>query len=292
MILLDIRDRPFLAKSSSMGNIVVFSRCHALPAIAPWPVVVPWSTPMTTPHVEIYPTHDALVARSRDLVAERITAAVRDRGRCFIALAGGSTPKPLYAALATADLPWQQLYIFWGDERYVPITHPDSNAGMAKAAWLDQVPIPPDQIFPVPTSAADPQVTAKTYETMLKQAFGTAEDFPSFDIILLGMGDDGHTASLFPHTAALSVRDRGVTVGQKDADPRITFTVPLINHSRCVLFLVSGASKQAALTQVFSPAGDATAYPSRLIAPAGELWWLLDHGAGEPLRDRPGVLWV
>jgi 6-phosphogluconolactonase len=240
--------------------------------------------------VEIYPDRAALVQRSLALVVERIQSAVAARGRCVLALAGGNTPKPLYDALAQQALPWDKLHIFWGDERYVPIDHPDSNAGMAKAAWLDRVAIPATQIYPVPTDAADPATAAIAYEHTLQTVLGEEGGIPQFDLILLGIGDDGHTASLFPYTAALGVRDRAVTVGEKSGEPRITFTTTTINHSRCVIFLVSGSNKQNALTQIFAAEGDDSAYPSRLIRPQGELWWLLDREAGVPLVGQPGVM--
>jgi 6-phosphogluconolactonase len=155
---------------------------------------------------------------------------------------------------------------------------------MAKAVWLDRVPIPPDHILVTPTLEGDPAASARQYEAMVKSVFGglqgtSPDQIPEFDLILLGMGDDGHTASLFPHTAALAVSDHFVTVGNKGDDPRITLTAQLINQSRQVLFLVAGADKQAALAQVFAPSGDDHAYPSRLVRPQGELRWLLDRQA-------------
>ncbi|ASC72366.1 6-phosphogluconolactonase [Halomicronema hongdechloris C2206] len=239
---------------------------------------------MTAPHIEVLPDKAALVERALTLSVQLIQDAIAQRGRCTLALAGGSTPKPLYEALAQTNLPWSFLHIFWGDERYVPIDHPDSNAGMAKTAWLERVPIPPQQIHPVPTAAGDPAADAHQYEQSLRSVFPDA-DVPTFDLIFLGMGDDGHTASLFPHTEALQVRDRLVTVGHKDGQPRITFTVPLINQARTVLFLVAGANKQHALSQVFAEEGDAQMFPSRLIH-SQSLWWLLDHGAGQALLPR------
>ncbi|MDJ1179360.1 6-phosphogluconolactonase [Roseofilum sp. BLCC_M91] len=237
--------------------------------------------------VEVLPDKGALVSRALSLVKEKIETAIADcQGYCTIALAGGSTPKPLYEFLSQENLPWDKIHVFWGDERYVRSNHPDSNENMARQAWLDRVPIPPDHIHPMPTGAQDPQQDAQTHETQLRQFFGSSSgDFPTFDIILLGMGDDGHTASLFPHTEALAVGDRLVTVGNKDGQPRLTFTVPLINHARCAIFLVAGANKINALTQVFAPEGDSKAYPSRLIAPQGELWWLLDEAAGGSLKS-------
>lgn len=232
--------------------------------------------------VEVLPTRAALVARSRDLVVERVHAAVAARGRCTLVLAGGSTPKPLYAALNQASLPWAQMHILWGDERYVPLDHPDSNAGMAKAVWLDQVPIPAAQIYWPPTGEPTPEAAAALYNDTVASVL--APD-PHLDIVLLGMGDDGHTASLFPHTEALQVGDRQVTVGYKGDNPRLTLTASTLNQSRCVLFLVAGANKQTALAAVFAETGDAAAYPSRLIQPTGELWWLLDAEAGAGIGD-------
>ncbi|MBP0028374.1 6-phosphogluconolactonase [Roseofilum reptotaenium CS-1145] len=231
--------------------------------------------------IEVLPDKGALVSRALALVKEKIETAIASHGYSTIALAGGSTPKPLYEALSKETLPWDKIHVFWGDERYVPCDHPDSNENMARQAWLNQVPIPPQNIHAMPTRAQDPQQDAETHDTHLRQFFGESSgEFPAFDIILLGMGDDGHTASLFPHTEALAVGDRRVTVGNKDGQPRLTFTVPLINEARCVIFLVAGANKINALTQVFAPEGDSKAYPSRLIAPKGELWWLLDEAAG------------
>lgn len=232
----------------------------------------------------VVPDKQALSERALEIVVERINTALETRGICTLALAGGSTPKPVYEALSLLNLPWERLHIFWGDERYVSRDHPDSNQGMARQAWLDKIDIPPENIHPMPTDSQDAVLDAQKYETQLRQWFNlTSGEFPTFDLILLGMGDDGHTASLFPHTAALDVGDRSITVGDKDGQPRITFTVPLINHARSVLFLVSGESKRPALAQVFAEVGDARAYPSRLIHPQGELIWLLDQAAGAAL---------
>lgn len=236
--------------------------------------------------VEVLLDKSALVQRTLEVILEKLETALADRGTFSIALSGGSTPKPLYEAIATKELPWDKIHVFWGDERYVPHDHPDSNARMARNAWLDRVPFPPANIHPIPTDAEDPAVAAQHYEQELQQVFQVAPgEFPLFDVVLLGMGDDGHTASLFPHTDALHVHDRLITVGNKDGQPRITFTAPLINQSRCVLFMVAGASKQPALAQIFAPVADDMAYPARLIQPQGELWWLLDQAAGDALSQ-------
>ncbi|MFM9267140.1 6-phosphogluconolactonase [Tychonema sp. BBK16] len=235
--------------------------------------------------VEVLTNREELIDRALSVVRSKIEAAIAERGICTIALAGGSTPEPLYKAIATQDLPWDKIHVFWGDERYVPENHPDSNQKMARLAWLDQVNIPATNIHPMPTGSADPAADALTHQTELQQFFQVSDgEFPAIDIILLGIGDDAHTASLFPHTAALEVRDTLVTVGNKDGQPRITFTVPLINHARCVIFIVAGASKKPALAQIFAPAADDMTYPSRLIQPSGEVLWLLDAAAGEEVQ--------
>lgn len=235
--------------------------------------------------VEVLPDLSALVQRSLDLILPRVSQAIAERGIFTIALSGGSTPKPLYEALAAQNLPWDKIHVFWGDERYVPSDHPDSNEGMARKAWLDKVSIPSGNIHPMPTDEAEPAVAAKRHEQQLQKFFQSQPgEFPSLDVVLLGIGDDGHTASLFPHTEALKVHDRLITVGNKDGQPRITFTAPLINQARCVIFMVTGANKQAALAQIFASDGDDATYPARLVRPQGELWWLLDQAAGQALH--------
>jgi 6-phosphogluconolactonase len=232
-------------------------------------------------HIEILPDKAALVDRSLELVLAAATQAIAERGRFTIALSGGSTPQPLYEKLAEQTLPWDQVHVFWGDERYVAADHPDSNQRMARLAWLDRVAIPAANVHPMETTASDPAIAAQAHDAELRAFFNVKpEEFPSFDVILLGMGDDAHTASLFPQTEALQVCDRLITVGHKDGQPRLTFTIPLINQANSVIFMVAGASKQAALAQVFAPQADANAYPSRFIRPLGDLWWLLDQAAG------------
>lgn len=233
---------------------------------------------------EILSDQESLVNRAVEVITEKIESAIARRGQCTMALAGGSTPKPVYEELSQQTLPWQQLHIFWGDERYVPADHPDSNQKMAREAWLDRVAIPAENIHPMPTTAGDPDADAQKHEQELTIFFQCPEgEIPSLDIILLGMGDDGHTASLFPYTEALSVRDRLITVGNKGDSKRLTFTAPFLNQGQAVIFLVAGANKRPALKEIFSPTGDAMAYPARFIQPQGELWWLLDQQAGAEL---------
>ncbi|MBE9010324.1 6-phosphogluconolactonase [Pseudanabaenaceae cyanobacterium LEGE 13415] len=230
------------------------------------------------PHIEILSDLPTLVDRALELVLEKLNAAIASRNIATIALAGGSTPKPLYEKLAQQEFPWDKLHVFWGDERYVPADHPDSNQRMARLAWLDRVPIPAENIHPMPTSENDPAIAAQKHEAELQSFFNSQPgEFPAFDVILLGIGDDAHTASLFPHTDALKIRDRLITVGNKDGNPRITFTAPFINAAHRVIFMVAGANKYHALTQIFADEADEMTYPARLINPQGDLWWLLEQ---------------
>lgn len=242
---------------------------------------------MTQPQVEVLMDAPALVERAKELVMTEAQQALAQRDRFTIALAGGNTPKPLYEQLATQALPWSKVHVFWGDERYVPIDHADSNAGMAHRAWLDQVSLPAENIHPMPTDAAQPSDAAQTYETHLNNFFGSKSEpgqFPQLDVVLLGIGPDGHTASLFPHTAALQNCEHSIAVGDKDGQPRLTFTVPILNRARCVIFLVTGENKRTALQHIFAEQADALQWPARLVRPQeGKLIWLLDQAAGQEL---------
>ena len=158
---------------------------------------------------------------------------------------------------------------------------------MTAEAWLNKVNFPASNIHPMPTDGDNPQADAQKHHQELQDFFKLTDDeIPNFDLILLGMGDDGHTASLFPRTPALQVCDRLVTVGNKGDNLRITFTVPLINNANCVIFLVSGANKQPALAEVFSDKANHNQYPSKLIQPQGELIWFIDEAAGSIIDNR------
>ncbi|MBL1209975.1 6-phosphogluconolactonase [Geminocystis sp. GBBB08] len=220
---------------------------------------------------------NALITEATSLIITKIKDAIAKNNICTIALAGGNTPKPIYEAIAKTDLPWDKIHIFWGDERYVLPNHPDSNKKMPRESWLDKVDFPATNIHPMPTTSNNPQADADKHNQQLLDFFGITSGFPTFDLILLGMGDDGHTASLFPHTKALLICDRLITVGNKEDSLRLTFTVPLINQANCVIFLVSGSNKQEALQQVFSETGDSNQYPSKLIKPQGELIWFISN---------------
>jgi 6-phosphogluconolactonase len=237
--------------------------------------------------IEILSEQKILIERTQQIILTKIEAAIKLKDCCSIVLAGGGTPKPLYESLATQNLPWNKIHIFWGDERYVPAEHPDSNQLMARQAWLDRIDLPESNIHPMKINGMSPEEDAALHERELREFFGIAEgEFPTFDLIILGIGDDGHTASLFPHTAVLQEKQKAIAVGDKSGEPRITFTVPLINQADCVLFLVAGANKRDALEQIFAADANNMAYPARLIQPQGELWWLLDETAGKLLKNR------
>jgi 6-phosphogluconolactonase len=238
---------------------------------------------MTHSPVEVLPTLDALIERAEVWLVDAIRAHLAAQDRCTFAVSGGSTPKPLYERLARQGLPWDKIHIFWGDERYVPPDHPDSNEGMVRHAWLNHIPIPSENIHPMPTLAGNPMADADRYAQELQTFFQLAPDeWPALDLVLLGMGDDGHTASLFPGTAVLQERDRTVGVGYRGADPRITLTLPTLNAAKTVLFLVAGANKQSALQNIFAE-HPTTIHPAGLIQPQGQLLWMLDQAAAAGL---------
>ena len=235
--------------------------------------------------VEVFSDKATLISKTKEIVLEKIAAAIKSHDLCTIALAGGSTPKPLYESLATCDLPWQKIHIFWGDERYVPADNVDSNQFMTRQVLLERIDIPDANIHPMPTSGMSPEKDAATHEEELISFFKLLPgEFPTFDLIILGMGDDGHTASLFPNTEVLKENQKLVSVGSKSDQPRLTFTVPLINQAKSVLFLVSGANKKEVLGKVFAKDEDSYLFPARLIQPQGELRWLLDEAAGKLLK--------
>ncbi|MEM8714882.1 MAG: 6-phosphogluconolactonase, partial [Cyanobacteria bacterium P01_G01_bin.4] len=190
--------------------------------------------------LEVLADSGRMVQRGIELWQQWAIEAIAERGFFSVALSGGGTPKVFYEALASADLPWDKVYVFWGDERYVPADHPDSNYRMAKEALLDRVPIPDPNVFPMPTQAGNPQADADTYAKTLQQVFNSL--LPTIDCTLLGVGGDGHTASLFPGTEALQ-SESAVTIGNKDGDPRITLTYPALNASKRVVFWIAGAGK-------------------------------------------------
>jgi 6-phosphogluconolactonase len=218
--------------------------------------------------------------------------SIAQRGRFTIALSGGSTPKSLFnliAANASTSVPWDKVFFFWGDERHVPPTDADSNFRMANETLLSKIAVPSRNIFRIPAENPDAAAAASEYEETLIKFFSLKPgEFPSFDLILLGMGPDGHTASLFPETAALQERSHLVVANwvEKLKTQRITLTLPVLNAARTVAFLVSGADKAEVLHEVLQGTGPAEKYPSKLVRPSdGRLIWFLDRASASELSS-------
>ncbi|GAB4400055.1 MAG: 6-phosphogluconolactonase [Anaerolineales bacterium] len=233
----------------------------------------------------IAPTAERAAMRVADAIAHAAAMAVRERGRFTLALAGGRTPLAAYAHLAAApDMPWSRTHLFWSDERCVPPDHPDSNFGAAAGVLLSRVPIPPDHVHRIRGEAA-PDDEARRYEGVLRETVGG--DPPRLDVILLGLGEDGHTASLFPGGAALDERVRLVVAVDPPpgvAHRRITFTLPLILAGRGVVFLTTGAAKAEAVARVLI-AHDEALPATRVLAAQGRVVWVLDEDAARDLND-------
>ena len=240
--------------------------------------------------IRVLTTPQELFAAAAEEVVRAANEAVAERGRFTIALSGGSTPKSLYNLLATnarTTLPWDRTFFFWGDERHVPPTDPESNYRMVEEAMLSKVPVPAGNVFRMAAENPDAAAAAEAYEQMLRKFFQLkAGEFPRFDLILLGMGPDGHTASMFPGTAGLQERSRLVIANWVDKlkTHRLTFTLPVLNAARSVAFLVSGTDKATVLRSVLEEDGPGEQYPAKLVQPKdGKLIWFLDRAAASAL---------
>jgi 6-phosphogluconolactonase len=241
--------------------------------------------------VRVLTTPQELFAAAAEEVVRAANEASAQRGRFTIALSGGSTPRSLNTLLATnarTSLPWDRMFFFWGDERHVSPTDPESNYGMAEETLLSKIPVAPANVFRIPAENPDADAAARAYEQTLRKFFALQPgQFPRFDLILLGMGPDGHTASLFPGTAALQEKSRLVVANwvEKFKTYRITLTLPVLNAARCVAFLASGTEKAAALKAVLEGDEPGEQYPSKLVRPTdGKLIWLLDRAAASGLK--------
>jgi 6-phosphogluconolactonase len=237
-------------------------------------------------------TPQELFAAAAEEVVRAATDAVAQRGRFTIALSGGSTPRSLFNLLATnarTVLPWDRMFFFWGDERHVPPTDPDSNYKMAEETMLSKIPVAAGNVFRIAAENPDAAAAAVSYEKTLQKFFALEPgQFPRFDLILLGMGPDGHTASLFPGSAGLQEKSRLVIANwvEKFKTHRLTFTLPVLNAAACVAFLVSGTDKAPALHAVLESDAPGEQYPSQLVRPTdGKLIWLIDRAAASQLTS-------
>jgi 6-phosphogluconolactonase len=240
---------------------------------------------------------DSVARAAAEQIVARAERALRERRDFSIALSGGSTPRRLYALLADPSkpyrsrLPWERIQVFFGDERHVPPDDTQSNFRMAREALLEHVPLPAANVHRILAERPADEAAA-LYESELRRAFALGDTgVPRFDLVLLGMGEDGHTASLFPGTKALEERRRLVVANwvPKLSTWRITLTLPVLNDARAVLFLAAGPDKAGPLGAVFDPSSPPDAYPCQLVRPsAGELVWLVDRAAAA--RVPPGVV--
>jgi len=256
----------------------------------PRPVTVTYST---------WPTPDQVAAGAAQLFTDFVTRAIATRGMARVAISGGSTPKAMFALLADPGqtfreaINWRRLKLYWVDERCVPPTDAESNFRMTSEALLSKVPLPGENIFRM-EGELDPEVAADRYESNLRNSMKLeGAESPAFDLLLLGMGDDGHTASLFPHTQAIEEIGRLVLanhVPQKDTW-RITLTAPVINQAREVAFLIEGEVKAAVLAEVLTGPYNPERLPSQLIRPSnGKLRFLLDDAAAAQLPAPANTL--
>ncbi len=239
---------------------------------------------MNEPKIHIVENKDELGLECAKAMVDIAKQSIVDKGMFTIALSGGSTPKLLYNALVKnfhKELDWSKVFFFWSDERYVPIDHEDSNAGMALTWLLNPLKIAPKNIYPVPTDISPPDKAAEIYQkTVLEHFKAEKYHIPEFDLVLLGLGDDGHTASLFPGTKALSEKNDIVKANWIDSKKvwRITFTYPLINHAKNVFMLTTGPDKAEMVSRILGK--NEKSLPASLINPHhGELHWFLDNSA-------------
>jgi len=242
--------------------------------------------------VRLHPNPSLLAVSAAGHFLEQAKAAIQTKGRFNVALSGGSTPRAAYELLASqpyaTSLDWGKVHVFWGDERSVPPDHPDSNYRMAWEILLNRVPIPPENIHRM-QGEAEPELAAKEYEQLMRNHFTQGDDYQYvkfFDLILLGLGEDGHIASLFPGSPALGEKERWVMAVEHNQPPpplvnRLTLTLPMLNAATQVTFLVAGAGKAHILKQVWSsPVDGQPVLPAQLVQPAsGNLLWLVEEAA-------------
>ena len=242
------------------------------------------------PEIRCFPNLSDLSRDAAEFISELAEATIKERNVFTLVLSGGSTPRLLYEELArrpfSRGIDWHKTHIFWGDERCVPPNHPESNYGLALQALVSKVNIPPENVHRIPAESGSANAVAEAYEETLRHFFlppaGSKDGthFPSFDLVLLGLGQDGHTASLFPGDEALEEKYRWVVAvdGAKASPPvpRVTLSLPVLNEAKCVIFLVSGARKREAFEKIMNNPGTA-AYPAARVRPSGRLLWFIDE---------------
>ena len=243
-------------------------------------------------NIAIYPNIDVLSHEAAQYIVRIATESITTHGRFTIALSGGTTPRKLYGLLGSepyrSQIDWTLVHIFWSDERCVPPDSEESNYHMAHEVLLSKISIPAVQVHRMPADMPDRNAASQEYENEMRQVFGT-DGIPNFDLIQLGMGPEGHTASLFPHQAALHEQQRLVVPVSVPKPPpdRLTFTPPLLNAARNVLFLVAGSDKADALHAVLEGPYNPDEYPAQIVRPPdGEVTWMVDTAAAAKLQRR------
>jgi 6-phosphogluconolactonase len=245
------------------------------------------------PDVRVFTDVNELSMQAGQAAVRTINESVRGAGRCSLVLSGGNTPRTLYGLLASEfrdQIPWAHVHVFWGDERYVGLDDPDSNYRMAKETLLDHVPCPAGNVHPMPTHFPSADAAARDYENTLRNYFST--DWPHFDLSLLGLGEEGHTASLFPGSSALGELARWVVAVETPADPplRLTLTLPAITRAAHTYVLVAGSRKATALQHVLTGVPDPTTYPAAGVRlTEGTLIWWVDRGAAAQYTSMPRI---
>jgi 6-phosphogluconolactonase len=240
--------------------------------------------------LHIYKTEDETIKGLADYFVQTVSTAIKEKGRCAVVLSGGNSPKKLYELLASFDysrqIDWDKIYFFFGDERYVPFTEPENNGNMVKKALFEPLMIPDANIFYINT-AVPPDESAKKYAQRILCYF--KNNPVRFDLILLGLGDNAHTASLFPHTPVLKEKKALVSAVyiEELSSYRITMTAALINESHAIAFLVYGNTKAKAVHDVLEGEKDPETFPAQLIIPEdGVMNWFLDEGAASGLKKE------
>ncbi|MFC1595287.1 6-phosphogluconolactonase [Gemmatimonadota bacterium] len=240
------------------------------------------------PRLEIFPDLESMSRAAALFIGERLRLAVDERGRASVALSGGSTPRRLYQLLASPSepaLPWKHIHLFWGDERWVPADDPESNYALARETIMDAIDLPRENIHPVPTDSITAGDGAARYEEEVRTFFASSDgsgDSPTFDLVHLGVGEDGHTASLFPDDPALGETGRWVvpvtSPPWRPPRERVTFTLPLINSARTVLFTASGSAKREVVRSIVLDRGDGEKrYPAAMVNAIEDLVWYVDE---------------
>jgi 6-phosphogluconolactonase len=242
---------------------------------------------MTIDHknkIEVFETPEALSEATAEFIIKLAYECIARRGKFSLCLSGGSTPELLFKLMAGADyrerLPWVQTFVFWGDERYVPMDDSRNNAFVARTLLLDKVGLPRENIFPMPVNLEPATAAAQAYTQTLETFFG--KDLPQFDLIMLGIGENAHTASLFPNTPVIHEQRAWVSALYVEEVKmyRVTLTAPVINNAHNVMFLAAGKGKAEVLRTVLTAPYQPDKYPAQLISPVlGSLFWFLDEAA-------------